>query len=500
MPKPRKSKPTAPKTVVPTDPVTILSLRYEPSAIAQGMDVDRVHSILRSAESGDTREMFALYRDIVLGHSHLQGEFAKRKLAVIGDTITFAPFDKTAPDDVIASDSVRAMVSGCQSWLTACLHALDSCLYPVSLIEKVFASTGRADLPFALKSLVPVPHHLLDFSSGAMRIYNVDPATGAILSTSRPVDPARYIVHRGHILSTPDNWGGPMRSLLFWWLLSTMGREWWARFLDRYGSPFLVGHYDRGDKDSRSVLERAFALSVKLGGLVVADGTRVEIQQAAAASTGDAYDKFLTICNREMSKLVLGQTLSAEAQPTGLGSGVSAQQESVRQDIRKFDAVLLAATLREQLVLQYCQINGLTGRPPTLIWGSDSVAEIASTMGLLKSISGTDVELTDEAIATVSERTGLQLRRRQSPVQSPSPFSSRPVPFSADAPSSSAADLLPLLREYPAAVARAIRESKTPDECRDRIAALYSSQDRRRTSALLADALALHAALAVARP
>ena len=498
MPKPRKVKPTTPKAVVPTDPVTILSLRYEPSAIAQGMDVDRIHSILRSAESGDTREMFALYRDIVLSHSHLQGEFSKRKLAVVGDSLTFAPYTKSNAADVVAADAVRSMVSGCRSWLAGCVHALDSCLYPVAVVEKVFAASGRADIPFTLKSLVPVPHHLLDFTTGTMRIYDIAPADGAIMSTSHPVDPARYIVHRGHILSTPDNWGGPMRSLLFWWLLSTMGREWWARFLDRYGSPFLVGHYDRGDKDSRNVLERAFALSVKLGGLVVADGTRVEIQQAAAAASGDAYDKFITICNREMSKLVLGQTLSAEAQPTGLGSGVSNQQEAVRDDIRKFDARMLASTLRDQLVVQFCQINGLRGVPPALTWGSDSAAENRVTIELLKSISGTDVELTDEAIATLSERTGLQLRRRSGGGAQPLPFSSRPVSFSADTGIASA-DLLPLLREYPAAVARAIRDSRTADECRERITALYASHDRRRASAVLADALTLHAALAASR-
>lgn len=416
---PRTPSASAERPTVPTDPITVVNLRYEPSALAHGMDVDRLHSILRSAESGDTRDLFSLYRDIVLSDAHLQGEFSKRKLAVLGDAMSFQPFDATVSADADAAIAVRAMVSACKSWRIGCAHLLDASLYPVALVEKVFAAdqtpapgdTGRS-LPFRLSRLVPVPHYLLDFTQGVMRVYDVNPTSGEILSTSHLPDPTRYIVHRGHVLSTPDNWGGPMRSILFWWLLSAMDREWWARFLDRYGSPFMVGTYDRGDKDSRSVLERAFALSVKLGGLVVADGTRVEIKETAAASTGEAYERFLSICQREKSKLILGQTLSAEAQPTGLGSGVSQQQETVRQDIRKFDAMMLSETLRDQLVSQYMQINSLPGSTPTIVWGSDSTDESRATIDLLKSIRETDVELTDEGLATVSSRTGLQLRRR----------------------------------------------------------------------------------------
>jgi hypothetical protein len=82
-----------------------------------------------------------------------------------------------------------------------------------------------------------------------------------------------------------------MRSILFWWLLATMDREWWARFLDRYGSPFLLGTYPRGDADSRSVMERAFALAVKLGGLVVSADTKVELSQAAATASRPAAQR-----------------------------------------------------------------------------------------------------------------------------------------------------------------------------------------------------------------
>jgi phage gp29-like protein len=406
----------------PTDQIAVVDLRYEPSALAHGMDVDRVHSILRSAESGDVRDLMCLYRDIVVSDAHLQCEFAKRKLAVLGDSMSFQPYDRNDQASIAATEAIKDMVSHCKAWRVTCAHLLDAVLYPVSLVEKVFAPTSTPGRAFDVHTLVPVPHHLLDYTQGVMRIYDVDPASGAILSTTRLPDHSRYIIHRGHLLSTPDNWGGPMRSILFWWLLSTMDREWWSRYMDRYGSPFMVGTYASGDKDSRSVLERAFALSVKLGGLVVSENTKVEIKEAATASTGEAYERFLTICQREKSKLILGQTLSADAQPTGLGAGTANQHEAVRQDIRQFDAIMLADTLRDQLFDQYLTVNGISADPPTITFGSTSTSEVSSIIDMLKAIAATDVELTDAALATVSERSGLQLQRRTAP-RGPTPFS-----------------------------------------------------------------------------
>jgi phage gp29-like protein len=435
-----------PKPEVPTDRLTVIDSRYIPPSIGRSVDVDLVHNIVRNAEGGDTRDLFCLYRDLILSDAHTQGEISKRKLAVIGDLMTFQPQNKTVPADVLASERIDDMVSNCRAWRLGCSALLDGCLYPVSVVEKVFAPSSGG-LRFKLVELVPVPHYLLDFTSGAMRIFDVDPVSGMVLSTSHDPDPNRYMVHRGHLLTTPDNWGGPLRSILFWWLLSAMDREWWARFLDRYGSPFLVGKYAPGDTESRGVLERAFSMAVKIGGLVVTDQTAVEIKEAAAASTGEAYDKFLTICQREKSKLIIGQTLSSEAQATGMNSGVSNQHEAVRQDIRKLDATLLSETLRQQLVQQFMDINGLAGEAPEIVWGSDSVEEIASTTGLLESLGKSGIELDDSGLATLSERVGLPLRRRSGGPLIPA-FSAdaRPAAGEGSHPRPFSASILPAFR------------------------------------------------------
>lgn len=399
--------------------VTVVSSNSEPASQTAFITVDRVHSIIRAAEAGDTRPLFGLYRDILLADSHLQGELAKRKLAVLGEQMTIIPRKKNDPAAKATADFCDAMVDDFPGWNQALVHLLDSCLWPVSIVEKVYAKDGAGG--FRLTELVPVPHHHLDFWRGELRIGLVDEQSGILKNEFDAPDPAKYIVHRGHLLTTPDQYGGPFRSLVFWWLLSALSKDWWARFLDKYGSPFLVGKYPDNDEGAKGTLESAFAWASRIGGIVVSAEASVEIKQAAASDSGEAYKTFLEVCNREKSKLILGHALSADAQPTGLGSGQSNNSSDVAAAYHKYDAAALANTLRNQLFAQALSAARLIGPVPTISWGTVSVEEMTAHATLLTALKTAGLEPDDEALAIVSERAGYTLRR--SPI-APSGFPS----------------------------------------------------------------------------
>ena len=417
------------QSLISTTRATVVNPWAEQESITEQISADRVHSIIQSAKGGDPRDLFALYRDIIISDNHLQTELNKRKLAVLGDTLTVAPRDKKNPDDVAAAGIIDDMikdlsavdpqdVSSC-SWIRACSHLLDSTMWPVSVVEKVFKPSMKPGLQFELAELVAVPYTLLTYiansedMAGALKIRETT-EIGYPTGTTHDVDPAKYIIHRGHLLTTHDIWGGPMRSILFWWLLGTMTREWWGRYLERYGSGFLVGHYPKGDDQSRRVLERAFSYAVKIGGLVVTKDTEVEVMQAASAQSAEGYEKFIRLCNEEKSKLVIGQVLSAEARSTGLGSGLAKQHGKVRDDYKEFDARVLAETLVNQLVTQFLKINNLPGRVK-LLWGSVGTDEKAALGDFLLSLKQAGLEPADDAIEGLSEEAGFALRRAASP-------------------------------------------------------------------------------------
>jgi phage gp29-like protein len=482
--------------------------RSEPTFVANLIDVDSLRGILAASESGNVRDLFGLYRDIILSDSHLQAEFHKRKLAVLGDTVSIQPVDKKNPDDVKAAQAIEYLVSSVPDFLGACSHLLDSTLYPVALVEKVYRTSSRPGLRFELDKLVVVPHLDLDYSTAFMRLWKLDPASGYINGTLEVVDPNRYITHRGHLLKMPDYWGGPMRSLLFWWLMGSMGRDWWARFLERFGAPFMLGKYDPSDDAARSILQQAFQAATKLFGVVVSTETEVELVQAMTSQTGEAFEKFKTFANDQVSTLILGQTGSTKQSTSGLNSSGNKQHESVRQDIRQYDQLALSDTLRQQLFRPYLDWNGIPGATPKMVWGGVSQEEQTALGTLMLNLFQAGYSLTDDGLEALSEKIAFPLQRSTPPAGSPTSMPSN-TPFSilaAPAPvtaghalidriaANGAADLSQAFRGSLAPVRRIILESRSSSECEARLREFYADWNPAKLSALTEEALIAYAA------
>ena len=82
------------ESILPTRQRTRFNPRYQLPALAPWADVDTIQDFIRQAEAGDTRNLFALYRDVLLSDSHLQAEFGKPPEKKDGKLVfTFAPLE-----------------------------------------------------------------------------------------------------------------------------------------------------------------------------------------------------------------------------------------------------------------------------------------------------------------------------------------------------------------------------------------------------------------------
>ena len=503
-PMPAKKKlPVAPvvEASVPTQQMSIIHLQSLPPVQTQDMSTDRLHSILRASEAGQWEDYLALVRDVTCGDAAIASDWMQRKTRLLGK-----PWGLTngVKDDAEGEKNrllIEENLKGCGGMLDACTHLLDSTLFPVAVVEKIYARSGSG---WRLKDLVPVPHDLLDYTSGRLRIKETSPEgvpTGRFLD----MDPMRYLVHRGHLLrSLPDCWGGPARALLFWWFLAAAGRNWWSRGLERDSAPFLVGKYDTARPEDRYALVQAFQDAVQRFGLVLSRDTDVQVFKDLASGSAEAHEKFQLFCQGMCSRVVVGQTLTTGGKASGLGNAQADVQDDVLTNIVAFDDLLLAETLQEQLFRPLLALNGRGGPVPLISRGvtSDNLMEKAT---VLKELAAAGVKLLPEAAAALSDSLGLPVTISEAaPVLPPGAAIPPPVatlrapvaPGDANEllAGNAAAKLSQAFRGSLAPIRRLVDESTSAEDLETRLAAFYSDWSPGRVAALTAEALTAFAA------
>lgn len=397
---------------IPTAHATMMSALHQRTSQLGNLDVDRVGGAIASAQQGNMTDLLALYRDIESADTTIQGAINTRKLAVVarGFSVFAAPNTGEAGEQV--ADLVDAMLRRSKSFIDACTWLLHGCIWPVSVCNLRWVPGAGG---FSHPEFRNVPLEQWDYQTRTLRIKDVH-EDGSLATTSHYPDDKHYIVHRGHMLMAPDLWGGPMRALVFWFLFATQTREWWARFLERFGSPFFVGRYDKNDEDSRMNLVQAFSEATRLFGIVATTETQVEIKEAGATQGASAaFQMFHECAKHEKLFLILGQTLSSSAQSTGLGSGVADLQGQVREDVKLWDAYKLQNTIRDAVIEPWMRMNGIQGPVPYVNFGGFDPAALVGIAKFLEALPKTGLELEDDSITVVSRYAGIALRRAAPP-------------------------------------------------------------------------------------
>ena len=412
----------------------------QPQYLATTLDVQRIQNALRSAERGDTWLLFTIFRDMYASYGHLQSEWSKRKCVITGNPETLIPHNPDDEDDVIACEVVAQMIDGCDNWFDGLNHLLDATLYPLAAAEKIFLPVGAADgsrhkypLRYRLKEIAPIDPTLLCFklpyvpsfaSQDPTNQYNPDDweswlrfysttTNGAVnytLGNLYAPNPDVHIVHRGNMLSPviPPNFGGHMRAILFPWLLATQGRDWFALLMQKYGMPIPVGKVNAQQKDSVAAMQEAFAMCNQLGGLVIDSKASVDWANVAATDSASAHRAFQEWLDSHTSRVVIGQSYSANPKNTGMGSGAASQSEEIREDYRIQDTMKLGDTLRRQLFRQFLEINGYRGNPPHVKWGGMRSGEAATFAKTLAANKSAGLRPTKRGLKSINEKFGIE--------------------------------------------------------------------------------------------
>lgn len=148
--------------------------------------------------------------------------------------------------------------------------------------------------------------------------------------------------------------GEALLSRLYWvWFFKTSGFKFWAKFVEKFGLPMLVGKTAGKTIDMRDALLRAHASSV-----IALSGTdSVEIQTANtngnASQTFEVFDKNL---ERRIQKVILGQTLTSGTDGSGSRALGDVHLE-VQNSKYKADVRMIMPTI-QAIINALCDLNG----------------------------------------------------------------------------------------------------------------------------------------------
>jgi phage gp29-like protein len=152
--------------------------------------------------------------------------------------------------------------------------------------------------------------------------------------------------------------GGLARAAGWSYLFKNYVLKDWVTFAEVFGQPLRLGKYGAGatEADKHALLSAVANIGTDAAA-IVPDSMLIEFVQARQTGTSELYERFCEYLDRQVSKAVLGQTLTTEV-PRNTGSRAAAQvHDSVRRDILAADARRLGETLTRDLVKPLVDLN-----------------------------------------------------------------------------------------------------------------------------------------------
>jgi phage gp29-like protein len=328
------------------------------ASAADNLTPPRLASILSSAARTYARDYLTLAEEMEERDLHYASVLGTRKLAITGLSVRIESASDDA-EDVRRADALRQLVDQPQFGEMIC-NQVDALGKSYAVDEIVWDRSQRQWSPI--------------FKARDQRFFTYDPETGMelrLLDESAPLHglalPAyKFIVHTPKIRAGLPIRGGLARLAAVAYMCKAWTWKDWMAFADIYGLPMRIGTYGPGaSKDDIAKLMAAVANLGSDAAAVMPESVKIAFEEAAQVNgAGDFFEKLAAFWDKQISKAILGQTMTAD---DGASMSQAKVHNDVRLDILEADAKTLSNTLNRQLVKPYCDLNFTPGRYPKLV-------------------------------------------------------------------------------------------------------------------------------------
>lgn len=250
--------------------------------------------------------------------------------------------------------------------------ALDGALFGFQPLEVIWTSDGGRTVPEKVEGKPPEWFQFGE--AGELRFRTLAAWLG------EPLPERKFILAR-HRASYANPYGAPALAPVFWPLTFKKGGiRFWVMFTEKYGMPWLIGKHQPGASTTeKSALLDMLEKMIQDGIAVVPNNAEISFEESSNRGASVAiYQAMLTFCNAEISKALLGQTLTTEIGDKG-SYAASQTHGAVRDEIVEADRRMVEAAMNT-LIDWICWLNfGDTERPRFCMYAEEDVDAALAT-------------------------------------------------------------------------------------------------------------------------
>lgn len=357
-----------------------------------GLSPARLAATLRAADQGDLWAQHRLFSDMEERDAHLSAEMGKRQRAILClDWSIKPPRNATAAEKGHAEWLTEVLTDAADPFEELLVALMDGIGHGFASVELEWRREGGELLP----AFHPRPQEWfrLDRTRRELRLRDASPDGAAL-------QPFGWVMHTYGRAKTGYLGRLGLHRVLVWpFLYKTYAIGDFAEYLETFGLPILIGKYFSGatEEEKASLLRAVTAIGHDARGIMPAD-MQIEINQASGSGAGhSSHLAMVDWAERSESKAILGQTMSAEARATGIGSGNADLHDEVRRDILQADARQIEGTLTRDLLyplvaLNRGRIDGLA-RCPRLNFDTSEAEDLTQFADALPKLTGIGMQV-----------------------------------------------------------------------------------------------------------
>lgn len=308
---------------------------------SHGLTPERLARVLKEADQGDIYRQAELFEEIEEKDPHLFSLMQTRKNTVLGLDWEVISYSDEERDQEI-SKFVGDILYNLQDFEDTLLDLLDAIGKGFSVSEIMWAIVDGSAVPIELKWRQQKKFCYDDLD-------NLRLLTEENMSTGIEIPPNKFVINKYRARSGSASRAGVYRVCVWMYLFKNYTVKDWIAFAEVYGMPIRLGKYDQGtSKEEKDALLQAVLQIGSDAAGIISKGTEIQFIEAIKAD-GDVFKNLAQFCNTEMSKAILGQTLSSDIGDGG-SYAASKTHAEVRQDILENDCKCLSKTIRRDLI------------------------------------------------------------------------------------------------------------------------------------------------------